>query len=73
MLPELDCAAALEARTGCDSADFEFSTPSRNRVIDCRLPLVRESDARAAKPSCDNVDETLRNCPDLITFLGGRP
>lgn len=72
-LPEMNCAVELEQRTGCNSAEFVFTTPSRERVLDCRLPLVRESDNRAAKPSCDYVDETLRNCPDLISFLGGTP
>lgn len=72
-LPESACLAQLEQRTGCDDANFTFTTPTRARVLECRLPLVRESDARSAHPSCDFVDETLRICPDLVTFLGGRP
>ncbi len=72
-LPEMGCEATLRARTGCDAEDFAFKTPDRNRVLDCRVPLVRESTNRGAKPSCDVVDETLRNCPDLVTFLGGAP
>lgn len=72
-LPDTSCEAALEARTGCGSPDFTFSTPTRARVLECRLPLVRESNNRAAKPACDYVDETLRNCPDLVVFLGGTP
>lgn len=72
-LPALGCEAELEARTGCGSADFQFTTPSREQVLNCRLPLVRESDSRQAAPSCEYVDETLRNCPDLVVFLGGTP
>ncbi|PZR04597.1 MAG: hypothetical protein DI536_33935 [Archangium gephyra] len=70
-LPDENCEAELRARTGCDTEDFTFSTPDRARVLDCRLPLVRDSANRSAPPRCDYVDETLRNCPDLVTFLGG--
>lgn len=72
-LPTEGCATELEARTGCASADFQFTTPSREQVLNCRLPLVRESAQRSAKPSCEYVDETIRNCPDLVLFLGGNP
>lgn len=72
-LPAMDCAATLEARTGCNDSAFTFSTPSREQVLTCRLPLVRESTNREAHPSCEYVDETIRNCPDLVLFLGGNP
>ena len=72
-LPAEDCVATLATRAGCDAAEFTFTTPSRDRVLECRLPLVRESTTRGAAPSCDYVDETLRLCPDLVTFLGGTP
>ena len=72
-LPVMGCAAELELRTGCSSAEFAFTSPTRNQVLACRLPLVRESDQRSAHPSCDYVDETIRNCPDLVVFLGGTP
>lgn len=70
-LPDMDCEATLRARTGCDKEDFTFSTPDRERVLACRVPLVRQSTNRSAKPDCDYADEALRNCPDLVTFLGG--
>ncbi len=70
-LPETGCAEALRARTGCDADGFTFSSPDRARVLECRLPLVRESDQRLAVPSCSLVDEALTTCPDLVTFLGG--
>ena len=72
-LPAMNCQTELELRTGCSSADFAFTTPSRSQVLSCRLPLVRESAQRSAHPSCDYVDETIRNCPDLVVFLGGTP
>ena len=72
-LPAEGCEAELEARTGCNTADFAFTSPSRAEVLSCRLPLVRESDLRSAHPSCEFVDETLRNCSDLVVFLGGTP
>lgn len=67
------CELALQARTGCDQVEFAFSSPTRERLLDCRLPLVRESTSRLVKASCENVDEAFRNCPDLVTFLGGNP
>lgn len=72
-LPAEGCVTELETRTGCSSPDFVFTSPTRADVLACRLPLVRESDARAAHPSCEYVDETLRNCPNLVVFLGGNP
>lgn len=72
-LPEMDCAATVQQRTGCFDIDFAFTTPSRARVLECRLPLVRESSARLAHPSCEDIDETIRICPDLVRFLGGTP
>ena len=70
-LPAMGCQAELELRSGCDSSDFVFTSPTREEVLTCRLPLVRESDQRSAHPSCEYVDETIRNCPDLVVFLGG--
>ncbi|MFO0597899.1 MAG: hypothetical protein U0228_21535 [Myxococcaceae bacterium] len=77
-LPDTDCEATVEARTGCASPDFTFPAPgfdnlTRSRVIDCRLPLVRDSTARFTAPRCEYADETMRNCPDLVRFLGGTP
>lgn len=72
-LPRENCQAALEMRTGCASAEFVFTNPSREQVLICRLPLVRESSQRAFHPSCDDVDETLSVCPDVVLFLGGTP
>lgn len=72
-LPVMGCQVELETRTGCGASDFVFTSPTRDQVLACRLPLVRESNERQAKPSCEYVDETIRNCPDLVRFLGGTP
>jgi hypothetical protein len=72
-LPAMDCVAALQARTGCADVAFTFTSPTRARFLDCRLPLVRESATVGAKPSCEYLDESIRNCPDLVSFLGGTP
>ncbi len=72
-LPVMGCETDLQARTGCGDGEFAFTTPSRNRVLDCRLPMVRESTTRQTHPSCEYIDESLRNCPDLVKFLGGTP
>ena len=72
-LPAVNCGATLEIRTGCADAEFTFSSPTREQVLNCRLPLVRESTNREDHPSCEYVDEALRNCPALVVFLGGNP
>jgi hypothetical protein len=64
------CEEVLLARTGCGADEFAFSAPSRDRVLYCRTPLVEESDARLAAPSCENVADAL-GCPDLVSFLKG--
>jgi len=68
-----DCEATLLTRTGCGSDDFTFSEPSRTRVLECRMPLIRVSTSHAVSPGCDNVAEVFTNCPDLVRFLGGTP
>lgn len=65
------CEPSLLTKTGCDADEFSFSTPSRDRILECRQPLVRASSARLIKPGCDDVSETLSTCPDLVAFLKG--
>ena len=67
-----ECQSPLLERTGCGSDDFTFSEPSRERILSCRLPLVRQSTDPAHVPACDDVAQVLSNCPDVINFLGGR-
>lgn len=71
-LGSMDCQSTLEERTGCGAEEFAFSTPSRERVLRCRLPLVRQGTDPNKAPRCEDVDEVLEDCPDLTGFLGGR-
>lgn len=64
------CEEKLLARTGCGADEFSFSTPSRERVLECRTPMALESSSRSAKPTCGAVFELLR-CLDLLAFLRG--
>ena len=66
-----DCQSTLEARTGCGEGDFTFTAPSRERVLHCRLPLVRQSTDPDKAPACEDVAEVVKDCPDLINFLKG--
>ncbi len=66
---DADCTAQLLARTGCGSEQFAFVSPLRTRVLDCRLPLVRDAPSVADRSSCESIEESFLNCPDLVTFL----
>lgn len=66
-----DCEATLLANTRCDDPAFAFSSPSRERVLECRMPLLREGDTRGQHPACEDVSESLTACPDLVRFLNG--
>lgn len=72
-LADAGCEATLVSRTGCANDQFSFETPTRTRVLECRVPLVRESTSREVKASCDLVAESFNNCPELVRFLGGTP
>jgi hypothetical protein len=65
------CVQTLSTRTGCSQASFTFNTPSRQRVLDCRVPLVKTSTLRTANPACEDVSTMLNDCPDLVSFLNG--
>jgi hypothetical protein len=67
-----DCQTTLRQRTGCGDEDFTFTEPSRERVLRCRLPLVRQSTDPGKAPVCEDVAEVLEDCPDLMGFLGRR-
>ncbi len=67
-----DCEATLLERTGCGADDFAFSEPTRERILSCRLPLVRQSTDPNRAPACEDVAEVVQSCPDVINFLGGR-
>lgn len=65
------CEPTLFANTGCGSEDFAFTTPTRERFLACRLPLLRAGAERGQPPACDDVDEAFGQCPDVVTFLNG--
>jgi hypothetical protein len=66
-----DCEPTLLERTGCGADDFAFADPSRARILDCRLPLVRKGTNLGTAPSCEDASEVVTTCPDVIDFLGG--
>jgi hypothetical protein len=68
-----DCEAQLLARTGCGSDGFAFSQPTRQEVLQCRVPLLRGGNAPEQHPACRDVEEVLDTCGGLVTFLKGAP
>jgi hypothetical protein len=67
-----ECQATLLLRTGCGADEFAFSEPSRERILTCRLPLVRKSTDPGRAPACEDVADVLEDCSDVMGFLGGR-
>lgn len=67
------CEPTLLERTGCGAESFAFTTPSRARVLECRVPLLRLGASLAVKPACQDVADVLSDCPDVARFLGARP
>jgi len=72
LAPGAECQASLLERTGCGEDAFTFREPSRERLLACRQPLVRRDTSPAKAPSCEEVAEVQRDCPDVLLFLGGR-
>jgi hypothetical protein len=64
-----DCESTLLARTGCSSDAFAFGTPDRSRFLACRLPLLRAGASADSPPNCDDVQDIVNTCPDVVTFL----
>lgn len=67
------CESALEQRTGCAADDFAFTAPPRERVLECRLPLLRAGIDPERHPDCADVGETLDLCTDVAQWLGAAP
>jgi hypothetical protein len=65
------CETVLQSRTGCDSDDFAFSAPARDRVLECRVPLLRAGKDPEQHPDCLDVDSMITDCPDVTRFLQG--
>ena len=71
LAPGNACSEELLRRTGCGDVAFQFSTPSRERFLDCRAPLLRVSERTDVHPACEDVSAALSSCPDLVSFLEG--
>ena len=76
--PGDQCVSVLTAAAGCpspanpaDGDPFAFTSPSRDRVLECRIPLLRQGDETTVHPACTDVDEFFATCPDVVKFLGG--
>lgn len=67
------CETTLLTRGGCTTESFAFSAPARNRVLSCRLPLLRKGDGVEAHPACEDVAEVFDRCDDVVVFFGGTP
>ncbi|MFP2927601.1 hypothetical protein ACLESO_20885 [Pyxidicoccus sp. 3LG] len=70
----IPCASTLLERTGCGAEDFTFSSPTRDRVLDCREPLLSNGTTTERPPSCEDTLRFLATCPDVADFFrGGQP
>ncbi len=67
------CEAVTLSRTGCDSEAFVFGSFTRERALECRLPLIRSGNDDASAPSCAEIEEAFTRCPELPAFLGAKP
>lgn len=66
-----DCESTLQISSGCVSDDFVFTTPSRERLLTCRLAVVRAGTNVETHPSCDDVAEAFDRCPDVVRMIQG--
>lgn len=69
---ETNCEQTLLLRTGCDSDDFTFTAPARDRVLECRIGLLHAGKEPETHPDCLDVDQLLLECPDVTRFLQGQ-
>lgn len=69
--PTSNCEPTLLMKSGCGSEDFVFTSPTRERFLSCRLPLLRTSGNPEAHPDCLEVAETFDRCPDVVRMLQG--
>lgn len=68
------CEADLLERTRCHQDDFTFQEPlTRDRVLECRLALLRSGLDLEQHPLCTDVSDMIEICPDVTAFLGGSP
>lgn len=68
-----ECEDVLLGRTGCGDDSFTFETIARDRVLECRLFLLRGAPGSDDRPQCLFVDDLFTACEDLTLFLKGSP
>lgn len=69
-----NCEADLLARTRCYDPDFTFpDPPGRDRVLECRRPLLREGLEWDQHPACADVADLIDFCPDVVSWLTETP
>ncbi len=66
------CETTLRANTGCGSDTFTFTTPTREKFIDCRIALLRAGENSEVHPDCDDVAATFEACPEIARFYAGK-
>jgi hypothetical protein len=66
-----DCDALLNGRTGCNDEGFMFA--NRAHALSCRTPLLRNGDDVETAPTCEDIDEVFRLCPEVLSFYKGAP
>ncbi|AEI62507.1 hypothetical protein [Corallococcus macrosporus] len=65
----LACDASLLQRTGCEGEAFAFTSPTRERVLACREPLLSWGMSTDLPPACGDATRFLTECPDVAGFF----
>lgn len=65
----LSCEATLLQRTGCEDGAFTFASPTRERVLECREPLLSWGMSTDHPPTCVDATRFLTECPDVAGFF----
>ncbi|MFN0063605.1 MAG: hypothetical protein ACKVPX_13945 [Myxococcaceae bacterium] len=70
-LPGSDCAALLVGQAGCGTPDYAFTSPERERVLSCRITLMRSEDDAVLQ--CQAAADFLEACADVAAVYGVAP
>ncbi|MFP2907155.1 hypothetical protein ACLESD_19320 [Pyxidicoccus sp. 3LFB2] len=65
LAPGLDCQFSLQERSGCGAEEFTFTSPSRERFLDCRELLLRNGTSTERPPACEDVARFFVQCGDV--------
>ncbi len=65
------CEQHLQTKSGCITDEFEFTSPTRDKFLRCRLTLLRASENVEAHPACEDVVDFFDTCPDVVRLLQG--